>query len=352
MIIAPSALSPADSMKPMVCPNAVAKRKPCGNTILESFAVQTPPVSEPNTTPGFSTCAPVLGANPGRKPGRRCKITLTGNNRRELNVLGTRKEHIDLALKFWRLTHWAKRVGHLTPFRQVASVVASEKNFQGSFIPVDEEIEVPPNVVAPRKILEDYITRASHRTIAFGCACRSGEGCERYPRDLGCIFLGEGGRDIDPGVGREASVEEALDHMERAIGLGLLPMIGHIRIDQAVFGIRDYSRFLTVCFCCECCCVIRSGMGNLVSAFPRSMVRLEGIEVSVGDGCVGCGECVPVCPVANMSIVDGRATVGEMCLGCGTCARNCSRGNIEITIREGSRMDSDIRLRIESGVEI
>ena len=266
--------------------------------------------------------------------------------------MGTKKCQIDLALKLWRLTHWAKRLGNITPFRQMAGLVASEKNLRASFIPVDEEIVVPPSVVAPRMILEDYIRRASHRTIIDECFCRAGEGCERYPRDLGCILLGDASREVDPGVGRPATVEQAIEHLDRALDAGLLPMLGHLRIDQAVFGVWDFSRFLTMCFCCECCCVIRSGMRRLVDAYPRSLVRLEGVRVEVTDDCVGCGECVPVCPIENIRLEGGVAIIGEMCVGCGTCARACSRGSIRITIEPGSRMDEDIRRRIEAGVDI
>jgi len=267
--------------------------------------------------------------------------------------LGTKKYQVDLALRLWKLTHWAKRIGGITPFKQMAGLAASEKNFSGSFIPVDEEIEVPPSVVAPRLILEDYIKRASHRTIIHECFCRVGEGCEKYPRDLGCLLLGEASRDVDPSVGRTATVEQAIDHLDRGLTAGLLPMLGHLRIDQAVFGVRDFSRFLTLCFCCECCCVIRSGMRRLVDAYPRSLVRLEGVKVEVTGDCVGCGECVPVCPIENIRLIDNaRAVIGGMCIGCGSCARACSRGDIRISIEPGSRMDEDIRRRIEAGVNI
>lgn len=268
------------------------------------------------------------------------------------DTLGTRKSWIDFALKFWRLTHWAKRIGDIPPFKQMAGLVASDNNLSSSFIPVDEEIEIPPGVVAPRIIIEDYIRKASHRVIVHECVCRVGEGCSRYPRDLGCLLLGEASRNVDPGVGRPATVEEAIRHVDRALAAGLLPMLGHMRIDQAVFGLRDFNRFLTMCFCCECCCVLRSGMRRLVNVYPDSLVRLEGLRVEVTGDCVGCGECVPACPIENVRLSGGVAVIGDMCIGCGNCARACSRGSIRISIDPGSRMDEDVRRRIEGGVDI
>lgn len=263
-----------------------------------------------------------------------------------------RKKYIEFALRFWFLTHWAKRLGNITPFRQLAGLIASEKNFRGSFIPVGEEIDVPPGVVAPREVVADFIRRASHRTFVYKCPCRAGEECRNHPAELGCILLGDAARDIDPEVGRPATVEEALERMDEAIGRGLLPMVGHMRIDRYVFGARPFERFITLCFCCECCCIVRSEMHNLVSAYPRSLVKLEGVRVEVGDDCAGCGECVPACPVENIRLEGARARVGEMCLGCGSCARACSRGSISVSVEPGARLIEELRRRVEKGVDI
>ncbi len=263
-----------------------------------------------------------------------------------------RKRYIEAALRFWFLTHWAKRLGRVPPFRQLAGLIASEKNFRGSFIPVSEEIEVPPGVVAPREVVADYIRRASHRTFVYKCPCRAGQGCENHPAELGCILLGDAARDIDPEVGRPATVEEALERMDEAIGRGLLPMIGHMKIDRYVFGAKPFERFVTLCFCCRCCCIIRSEMHDLVSAYPRSLVKLEGVEVTVGADCTGCGDCVGVCPVSNITLEGGAARIGELCLGCGSCAAACSRGNITVSIEPGSELIEALRRRVESGVDI
>ena len=266
--------------------------------------------------------------------------------------MGRKKWQIDLALKGWRATHWAKRIGHVAPFKQMAGLIAGDKAFRGSFIPVDKFIEVPPSMVAPREIVEDYIRRACHRTIIDECPCRKGEGCLDHPIDLGCMLLGEGSRDVDPGVGHSATVDEGLAHLERALESGLLPLVGHVFVDKIVFGIHDYARLLTVCFCCPCCCVVRSEMKGLVAAYPESLVRLPGVRVEVTDECVGCGECVPVCPVENVSLAGGMAVIGDMCLGCGSCARACSRGFIKVTIEPGADVQEELRRRVEAGTNI
>lgn len=49
------------------------------------------------------------------------------------------------------------------------------------------------------------------------------------------------------------------------------------------------------------------------------------------DKCIGCGICVPYCPVQAISVKDGKAHIDqEACLECGTCGRDrivkCPRG--------------------------
>jgi NAD-dependent dihydropyrimidine dehydrogenase PreA subunit len=49
--------------------------------------------------------------------------------------------------------------------------------------------------------------------------------------------------------------------------------------------------------------------------------------------CEGDGECVEVCPVSILEVVDGKAVVsGDMgeCLGCESCVSTCPHGAITI----------------------
>jgi len=48
------------------------------------------------------------------------------------------------------------------------------------------------------------------------------------------------------------------------------------------------------------------------------------------EACVGCGDCIPVCPYTAIARVDGKAQINSaLCKGCGTCVATCPAGAIE-----------------------
>ena len=50
------------------------------------------------------------------------------------------------------------------------------------------------------------------------------------------------------------------------------------------------------------------------------------------DLCIGCGECVRVCPKETISLQDGKAVVsGSESIGCGHCAAVCPTGAVTVT---------------------
>ena len=42
------------------------------------------------------------------------------------------------------------------------------------------------------------------------------------------------------------------------------------------------------------------------------------------DDCVGCENCVPVCPLEAISMIDGKAVIDQdKCTKCGVCIEEC-----------------------------
>lgn len=50
----------------------------------------------------------------------------------------------------------------------------------------------------------------------------------------------------------------------------------------------------------------------------------------IREECVGCGDCLPVCPYTAITRVDGKAEINAaLCKGCGTCVATCPAGAIQ-----------------------
>jgi len=54
-----------------------------------------------------------------------------------------------------------------------------------------------------------------------------------------------------------------------------------------------------------------------------------GIQIDL-EKCVGCGDCVPVCPFGLLEIVDDKVQLKEGCTLCGACQEACSHDAINI----------------------
>ena len=235
-------------------------------------------------------------------------------------------------LSLWPFTHLVKKLSPYPPFRQLFAPLVDERVFQVTFLPVAEDIPPPESTVLPRQALAELIRASSHRFIHNGCICRNREGCQRYPRDLGCIFLGEAAAHLHPSLGHRASVEECLNHLEKAARAGLPAMVGRIWFDATSLGVlRNFRRFLVVCFCCDCCCLVRTGIRGAAPEFKSAIRKLESVRVRVGENCAGCGTCAEACFVGAVELRGGRAFIDAWkCKGCGRCSLLCPNQAIEV----------------------
>ena len=215
---------------------------------------------------------------------------------------------------------------------------------------MNEDIHLPENTALPAQILEDFIRRASHRVIVDYCACRKALGCKRYPADIGCLMMGSSALEIHPDIRREVSVDEALEHARAAMDKGLVPLVGKVRIDNLVFGIKDKKHLLSTCFCCECCCITRNIRHVPIDKIEPLFPPLEGVSIEVTDECKGCGTCAEHCYIKAITIVDKRAVIGEYCRACGRCATVCPKDAIRVRLDDHDFLEKTIE-RIRSYVK-
>ncbi len=210
-------------------------------------------------------------------------------------------------------------------------------------INVGESINKEPDMIMPSKAVEYVIKNACHRVIMNFCVCREASQCKDYPIELGCIFLGDAARDIHPELGREATVDEALEVAARCREAGLVHCIGRSGLDPAWLDVGPPDKLFTICNCCPCCCITRTI--PFYPALGDGFTRMPGLKVTVTDACTGCGTCVEeACLFGAVTIEDDRAVINEdKCQACGRCASLCPSEAVEITIDDPDYLEKTIK---------
>ena len=209
-------------------------------------------------------------------------------------------------------------------------------------VPINRSLEPLQQTMVPSQVLAHFIEKATHHWIMDFCLCREGEHCTSYPRDLGCLFLGEAVEGIHPELGRRVSKDEAHDHVRRCREAGLVHLIGRNKLDTVWLGIGPKERLLTICNCCPCCCLWRV-LPHVAPTIGDRVTRMPGVSVSVSDRCLACGTCTQdVCFVGAISLDGERAAISEACRGCGRCVSVCPNDAIELSVDLAQAVDASI----------
>lgn len=243
--------------------------------------------------------------------------------------------------------------GHMAKFRFFTEIlpVFDPKKTNYSVIPINKNIEGAENIALPIEIIDTLIDRSGTQVIMKKCLCRHNYDCKTYPDNVACLFLGESALETPANWQIRVNRDEAKAHARKAISLGLVPMVGKIRFDSDTMGITDRGRLLTICFCCECCCLSR-----FLAPVPSEILDtlqhpVEGLSIDITDACIGCGECVDACYLKAIEIKNGRAVRSDTCRICGRCAAICRQKAIRIRL-DNPHAAQDVVKRILSVVEI
>ncbi len=217
---------------------------------------------------------------------------------------------------------------------------------------INQEIEQPGSMVLPSVVVDHFINKANYHFLMHECLCRDANGCKDYPKDLGCLFLGEAVKDINPRLGRLVTREEALAHAKRARDLGLVHLIGRDKIDAVWMGVNASTKLMTLCNCCPCCCLFKF-VPHLSPKLRAKLERMPGVSVVVHEEkCIGCGKClVNTCFVNAIHVVDGKAVIDPSCHGCANCVEACPTGALELHIDNADYINKAIQ-RLEEAVDV
>jgi ferredoxin len=214
-------------------------------------------------------------------------------------------------------------------------VDAASEDDEASYIPINAEIEVT-NTPLPLIILEEVIRHSTHRVITKTCTCRHSWDCKAFDKSIGCMHIGEATKEEPPNVADHVSIEEAITHARKAIAAGLMPTLGRASIDNRLWGVDSGRPFITVCFCCPCCCVALStaGLFRRGPEWQKGWKRLPGVRVLLDkEKCNGCGACERKCPCNAITMKDGKAELDEnLCKACDLCAKTCMRDAVKLKV--------------------
>ena len=265
--------------------------------------------------------------------------------------MGRAKRTYDLLLNLWPVYKLGMWLGRQPGLSRVLSPAFSSKIHQVTMLPVNEPIPQGEQTVLPYTLLEQLVERASACFIMNECVCRSQEHCHSHPVDLGCLFLGEGAARIHPSLGRLCEVDEARQHLLRGMRSGLYPLIAHTVLDAFTLGI-PFRRMLTVCFCCECCCLVQRGLRQGPASLQKVVQPLPGLQLRVGDECIACGDCVSACPVGAISMNHRAAEINGSCKGCGICLKACPNDAIQLIIKNENDLKQEFITRLNGYADI
>lgn len=205
------------------------------------------------------------------------------------------------------------------------------------YLPIDKVVEIEQNInqedstILPSKVVEYFIDKSEHRFIMNFCICRISKDCNNYPKEYGCLFLGEATLNIDSRLGRLVTKEEAKEYVNKCREAGLVHLIGRNKLDSVWLKAKPPEKLLTICNCCECCCLWMM-LPNLSKAINSKVTKISDLEIKVTDRCTGCKECVSLCFVRAISIINSKAVINNDCRGCGRCVQKCRSNAIELII--------------------
>jgi UDP-glucose 4-epimerase len=245
-------------------------------------------------------------------------------------------------------------LSYLPILRDLVSQRVSEDDF-GAYVPINKALGTYENQVIPYKVFKHFIDKASNILMLKDCPCRTHNNCQDHDKSLGCVYMGNDTLNIllPEDRGGVVTKEETLDRVKRAIEDGLIPLLGRAMDEAEGFGVPDTGHFLSMCFCCPCCCIDGKIVTHASKGLTSLFKRMDGITVKVDeDLCVGCEDCLEVCVFKGMEMIDGKAFVNQdNCLGCGRCESTCPNEAISISIADLSYVDKLIK-DLESHVEV
>lgn len=253
-------------------------------------------------------------------------------------------------ISFFKSMEYQYALAYIPFLRKKIAAIDPEQSDM-TLIPINQDIEGTEGIALPEEVVNRLIDISNYRVAVDFCACRMAYKCENYPQETGCIFMGESAKFISKKHCREISRDEAKAHVKKAVDAGLVPFVGDSRVDHDLLKIPETGRLMTLCLCCECCCLSRFFKRGPADVINGIVEPIDGLTMKVTDDCVGCGDCVDKCFVEGIMIEDDKAVMNEYCVLCGRCAGACPQNAIKLKLTNPNAVD-DVVNRITERIDL
>lgn len=222
---------------------------------------------------------------------------------------------------------FARMMEELHP--ELAPELGASKTPVMRVVPTESSVSLGTEVAPYERAVE--IVEESKKIVLAECICRKqkklmGRGCDRPRDDICIIFSPWAEMYVDLGIGREATVDEARESLQRGEQAGLVRTVANAK-----------RRPLAMCQCCPDCCIFL----RAATTFGQPSVLGDSNYVPVinKDACEGCPDCIDVCPMKAMSLVKGRVRLnGALCIGCGLCVSACGHGAVTMRRKAANKV--------------
>lgn len=180
-----------------------------------------------------------------------------------------------------------------------------------------------PESAVPYEDAIELMKNHAYRIALGKCACREMEqNCDK-PIETCLAFDQAADFVIEYGLGREVTLDEAIDVLKMCDDAGLVH-----------FNSNNKSNMLFLCNCCTDCCNVFRTYSEY--NYPEGIAKSTVYATVDKERCTGCGICEnDRCPVYAIKVKDGIAEVDiNRCIGCGLCDSKCPAEAITLVTRE------------------
>lgn len=243
-----------------------------------------------------------------------------------------------------RIFNWRFKIAKLTKQSKIINKIITKLLFEDdetivipNTIEINKKIESQGSEFIPTDVLKEVIQQNQDIVIMDSCLCRTSNDCKDYPQDIGCIFLGPTTKKIPRTICHEATIEEALEHVDKVDKAGLSHIIGKNKIDSVWMNVRPKEGLLTICHCCPCCCLWKV-IPDLNDSISNNIKPLAGVTINFdSEKCIKCNKCLNSCISKAIISKEGKINFdSEKCVGCGHCINKCKENAFTISFTDES----------------